>query len=234
MNQTETEQKATTKRNARKPEPAEPSPVEAYAAHLERKAQLDAAAEQALERAADAALAFEHDPTAETSSAYDVAKQRGKNAVKVAAQYAEESRPIVQAYRDHRAAQALAAADHRYFRAEVERRLGVIDAALQTVTAELTEIALLDEEQRILTVHAAQWGATAPRITVKNSIVHANGLAIKRRQDDLAARRRPTALQTHLPEALDGSFEGWPGLTADEQRLAAQRAQMRIQRAEQS
>lgn len=231
MNQPETTDTKTTKRTGRKPEPSEPSPIEAHAAHLERKAQLDAAAEAALEKAGAAALAFEHDPTAETSSAYDVAKQRGKNAVKVAAQYAEESRPIVQAYRDHRAAQALAAADHRYFRAEVERRLGVIQRAIETITDELGEIGVLDEEQRLLVENARSWGATAPRIAVEHSLQHANAIATKRRQDDIASRRRPL-VQVTLPTHLDGLQADWPGLTAEERTLAAQRAQMRIQQKE--
>lgn len=230
MNQPETTDTKTTKRTNRKPEP---SPVEAYAAHLERKAQLDAAAEQALEKACAAALAFEANPTAETAAEMAVSGQRGKNAVKAAAHYAEQSAPIVQAYRDLRASQALVAADHRHYRAEVERRLGVIARAMETVTAELTEIALLDQEQVLLVEHARNWGATAPRVVVERALEHANAVTLKQRQDDIAARRRPAVLHVVLPTRLDGTMEGWPGLTADERQLAAQRAAMRIEKAEQ-
>ena len=232
MNQPETTQEKTTKRTNRKPEPAEPSPVEAYNAHLERKAKLDAEAEAALERASAAALAFEANPTAATASEMAVAKQVGANAIKRAAEYAEQSRPIAQAYHDLRASQALEAADHRAYRAEVDRRLGAIQRAIETITDELGEIAVLDEEQRLLVEHARQWGATAPRIAVEHSLQHANALATKRRQDDIASRRRPL-VQVTLPTHLDGLQSDWPGLTADERQLAAQRAAMRIEKAEQ-
>lgn len=230
MNQ-ETTQEKTAKRTTRKPEPAEPSPIEAHAAHLARKAELDAAAEQALEKASAAALAFEANPTAATASEMAVTKQVGVNAIKRAADYAQQSTPIVQAYRDLRASQALAAADHRHYRAEVERRLGVIATAIETITEELGEIGVLDEEQRLLVENARSWGANAPRIAVEHSLQHANDVATKRRQDDIASRRRPL-VQVTLPTHLDGLQADWPGLTAEERTLAAQRAQMRIQQKE--
>lgn len=232
MNQTETNDTKTAKRNARKPEPAELSPVEAHVAYLARKAELEAAAEAALEKACAAALAFEANPTAATASDVAVTKQMGVNAIKRAADYAQQSAPIVQAYRDLRAAQALEAADHRHYRAEVERQLGVIQRAIESITDALGEIGVLDEEQRVLTLHARQWGATAPRIGVEHLLAHANASATKRRQDDITSRRRPL-MQVILPTHLDGVQSDWPGLSTAERMLAAQRAQQRIEKAEQ-